>query len=120
MHRTGFTTVTARAPSLEEAHEIVGRLTQAGFARNSIHVDRSGENEFEILLHVRHANRTRAEQAISNSSGLELVFGVSPPTILMIVGGAAARGAGLWAFRFTDPLSISRRLLGGKKTRRKT
>lgn len=41
--RSDVTTITANAASLEEAHEIVGRLTQAGFARNSVDVERRGE-----------------------------------------------------------------------------
>lgn len=97
MASRGLTTVTASADTLEEAHEIAGRLTQAGFARNSIHVARQGEDSFEISLHVREANRARAERAIGSLGGPNLAAFSAPGLAIGLGIGAAAIGAGIFA-----------------------
>ena len=85
--------VSAAADTLEEAHEIAGRLTQAGFARNSVRIERAGDDVFEVSLHVRSANRARAERAIANRSG-----GFAGNGAVRTIGiGAAALGAGILA-----------------------
>ena len=89
--------ITANAASLEEAHEVAGRLTQAGFARNSIDVQRRGEGGFEVSLHVSDANRQRAQQAIENRWGSLPSLPVSNTALLLVAGGAAAALAGAWA-----------------------
>lgn len=90
-------TITANAASLEGAHEMVGRLTQAGFARNSVDVERRGESGFAVSIHVRDANRKRALQAIENRWGSMPSVPVSNPALLLIAGGAAVALAGAWA-----------------------
>jgi hypothetical protein len=107
MAHTGFTVLRAPAASIEDAHEIVGRLTQAGFARNSIDVDRQGDNQFEVMLHVSQPNRSRAQQAIDNALGLDWHIGVPSTTVMLIVGGAAALGAGLLALGSMNALPKS-------------
>ena len=99
MARKGMTVVTTPATSIEEAHEIVGRLSQAGFARNSIHVKRIDESSsVEVHLHVREANRERAEQAFRNAhGGFDVGRLPSAGTALAIGIGAAAIGAGIFA-----------------------
>ncbi len=95
--RSAVTTITADAESLELAHVIVGRLTQAGFARNSVDVERRGDDGFGVSLHVRDANRRRAQQAIQNRWG-SLPSLPSLNFALVLVGaGAAAALAGAWA-----------------------
>ena len=81
--------VSAPAETLEEAHEVVGRLTQAGFARNSIKVVRQAEDLFEVSLHVREANRARAEKAIANRRGALGTFGGTGAALALAVGAAA-------------------------------
>jgi hypothetical protein len=95
--RSDVTTITANAASLEEAHEIVGRLTQAGFARNSVDVERRGESAFAVSIHVRDANRRRAQQAIENRWGSLPSVPVSNTALMLVAGGAAAALAGAWA-----------------------
>jgi hypothetical protein len=98
MARKGMAVVTARCTAIEEAHEVVGRLSQAGFARNSIHVDRDDEGGFEVRLHVREANRDRAEEAIRTAhGGFEVGRLPSAGTALAIGIGAVAIGAGIVA-----------------------
>jgi hypothetical protein len=92
MAETNLALVSDLAETLEEAHEIAGRLTQAGFARNSVKIVRRAEDSFEVSLHVREANRARAERAIANG------FGGAGNGALRTLGiGAAALGAGLVA-----------------------
>ena len=88
--------VSAAAETLEEAHEVVGRLTQAGFARNSIKVIRRAEDLYEVSLPVGAANRARAEQVIANRSG---ALGSLPGTGAAFALGVAAiaLGAGIAA-----------------------
>ncbi len=89
--------VSAAAETLEEAHEVAGRLTQAGFARNSIKVVRRAEDLYEVSLHVREANRAKAEQAIENRSGLGLGWLSSQSFGVALGIGAAAVGLGIVA-----------------------
>lgn len=97
MSRAGYTVLITPLASLEDAHETVGRLTQAGFARNSIDVERRGDDRVEVVLHLRERNLARAHQAIGNRRGAGL--GLSDGTLLLIGGGLAALGAGLYALR---------------------
>lgn len=101
MSRAGYTVLTTPVPSVEEAHETLGRLTQAGFARNSVDIERRGDGRVEVVLHLRERNLARAHQAISNRWGAG--FGLSTETLLLIGGGLAAIGAGLYAFRHLSP-----------------
>jgi hypothetical protein len=94
---SGLITIEASAGSLEEAHEIVGRLTQAGFARNSMEVQRSEGDRFAVHLHTREPNRARAERAISGGLGTGLGTSLASPVLLSALGGAFVAGAGLWA-----------------------
>jgi hypothetical protein len=88
--------VSAAAETLEDAHEIVGRLTQAGFARNSIKVSRGAEDQFEVSLHVRDTNRAKAERAIENRGG-RLGTIAKGGAGLALGLGAAALGVGIAA-----------------------
>jgi hypothetical protein len=97
MRGSDVAVVTATVPSLEDAHEMAGRLTQAGFARNSIDIERLGEEEYEVSMHVRASNRARAERAIHNISRGSVIPGVSNATALSVMVGVAALGAGIVA-----------------------
>jgi hypothetical protein len=101
--------VSAAAETLEEAHEVAGRLTQAGFARNSIKVVRRAEDLYEVSLHVREANRAKAEQAIENRSGLSLGSFSAPGLGAALGIGAAAVGLGLLAALGARPGLSARR-----------
>ncbi|MBB2964631.1 hypothetical protein [Methylobacterium sp. R2-1] len=57
---------TAMFPSLSAARSAKQRLVSAGFARNSIDIDRQGNN-FEVLIHVRDEHRDRAERLLARS-----------------------------------------------------
>jgi hypothetical protein len=53
-------------PSLKAARVVRDRLIRAGFARNSIDIERHGE-EFEVSISTREENRARAERILSGS-----------------------------------------------------
>jgi hypothetical protein len=52
--------------SLNAARSAKQRLVSAGFARNSIDIDRQGDG-FEVLIHVRDEHRERAEGLLARS-----------------------------------------------------
>ena len=90
MTRPVFTTLTLPASSLEEAHAMIGRLANAGFARNSMAVERE-DDAFEVTLHCREANRARAQQV---AAGGGFAFG-SPGALAALGLIALATGAGI-------------------------
>lgn len=53
-------------PSLKAARSARDRLARAGFARNSIDIDRQGE-VFEVSINTREENRDRAERILTGS-----------------------------------------------------
>ena len=53
-------------PSLKAARSARDRLARAGFARNSIDIDRHGE-VFEVSINTREENRARAERILTGS-----------------------------------------------------
>ncbi|KQQ07688.1 hypothetical protein [Methylorubrum extorquens] len=53
-------------PSLKTAQVVRDRLARAGFARNSIDIERHGE-EFEVSITTREENRARAKRILSGS-----------------------------------------------------
>lgn len=57
------TSLTAWFPSLEAARSARRRLVRAGFARNSIDLERV-QDEFEVTISTREENRQRAEDAL--------------------------------------------------------
>ncbi|NNM72273.1 hypothetical protein [Enterovirga aerilata] len=98
MAREGLALVSAGAETLEEAHEIAGRLTQAGFARNGIRIVRRAEDLFEVSLRVRERSRAKAERAIGNRfGGVELPAVPGTRAALALGLGVALLGAGIYA-----------------------
>lgn len=75
------------ASSYDDAHVIIGRLTQAGFPRAAMFVDRT-DRDYEVALHTTEAGRTRAERAVHGSGRIGM---------LILAGAAAALGAALGA-----------------------
>ena len=57
---------SAVLPSLKAARSVRERLSRAGFARNSIDIERHGD-EFEVLIHVSEEHRDRAERILTGS-----------------------------------------------------
>lgn len=53
-------------PSLKAARSARDRLARAGFARNSIYIDRQGD-AFEVSINTREENRDRAERILTGS-----------------------------------------------------
>jgi len=53
-------------PSLKAARSARDRLARAGFARNSIEIDRHGD-VFEVSINTREENRDRAERILKGS-----------------------------------------------------
>jgi hypothetical protein len=53
-------------PSLKAARSARDRLARAGFARNSIDIDRQGD-AFEVSINTRAENRDRAERILTGS-----------------------------------------------------
>lgn len=53
-------------PTLNAARSAKQRLVSAGFARNSIDIERQGD-AFEVLIHVRDEHRERAESLLARS-----------------------------------------------------
>jgi hypothetical protein len=95
-HRS-YIVVRVPAGSLEEAHEIIGRLTGAGFARNSMKAGADAEGTFHVAVHTSPANHDRVMHIAEGGFGSRLNVGVSNTTLAFIVGGAAVLGAGAWA-----------------------
>jgi hypothetical protein len=80
--RTGVFVFTAS--SYEAAHEIAGRLLDAGFPKAALFVQQSGE-DYEVTLHTNEANQGRAERAVYGNGYLgKLAFAGA----LVAVGGA--------------------------------
>ena len=97
MPRRSYTVVRVPAGSLEEAHEIIGRLTGAGFARNSMKAGADTDGSFHVAVHTSPAHQDRVMRAADGGSGSRLNVGVSNTTIALIISGAAVLGAGAWA-----------------------
>ena len=53
-------------PSRKAAQSARDRLARAGFARNSIDIDRNGDT-FEVSINIREENRDRAERILRGS-----------------------------------------------------
>ncbi|MCJ2094077.1 MULTISPECIES: hypothetical protein [unclassified Methylobacterium] len=53
-------------PSLKAARSARTRLARAGFARNSIEIDRRGD-AFEVSINTREENHARAERILTGS-----------------------------------------------------
>ena len=53
-------------PSLKAARSARQRLARAGFARNSIEIDRHGD-AFEVSINTREENHARAERILAGS-----------------------------------------------------
>lgn len=116
MARVRYTIVTVPAPSLEEAHETIGRMMGLGFARNRMNVTRRADGTVHVAVNTPETERTRVLEAL-NRGGTGLPAGLSTTsaaTLMLILGGAAALGAGLWALRSANALPrFPRRERGG-------
>lgn len=64
MSDSTFASVTV--PSLKAARSARDRLARAGFARNSIDIERHGD-VFEVSINTREENRDRAERILTGS-----------------------------------------------------
>jgi len=60
------TLASALFPSLNAARSAKQRLVSAGYARNSIDIDRQGDG-FAVLIHVRDEHRERAASLLARS-----------------------------------------------------
>ena len=58
------TLASVTLPSLKAARSARDRLARAGFARNSIDIDRQGDT-FEVSINTREENRDRAERILT-------------------------------------------------------
>jgi hypothetical protein len=85
-----MTMVKVDASSLAEAHEIVGRLADAGFARNSVRIERDGD-DLHVEVHCREENRARVRRVVARSSAIG-----SPVIVTALCVGALAIGAGVF------------------------
>jgi hypothetical protein len=90
MSRAVLTLVKQEVSSLEEAHEIVARLTSAGFARNSIRIERDGD-DLRVEVHCRKENRARVQRVAAGSFAIG-----SPMIVAALCVGALAIGAGVF------------------------
>lgn len=59
--------VTASFPTLDAARSARGRLARAGFARNSVDIERQGD-AFEVNISTRNENRRRVERILEGRS----------------------------------------------------
>src|SRR3954463_4645665 len=75
------------ASSYEAAHEIAGRLFDAGFPRAALVVEQSGE-DYEVALHTNEANQGHAERAVYGNGYLGK---------LAVAGAVVAVGGALWS-----------------------
>ncbi|POR41087.1 hypothetical protein [Methylobacterium sp. V23] len=64
---------SALFPSLNAARSAKQRLVSGGFARNSIDIERQGD-DFEVLIHVRDEHRERAEGLLARSPGTHALY----------------------------------------------
>lgn len=58
---------TVTVPSLRAARAARERLSRAGFARNSVEIDRLDDDGFEVSIATRPENHARAERILSGS-----------------------------------------------------
>jgi hypothetical protein len=67
-------TATGSFPSRREANQAVQRLVSAGFARNSIELNRHEDDDgYDLAIHTRQENLRRAERLIHASVPLYAV-----------------------------------------------
>jgi len=67
-------TATGSFPSRREANQAVQRLVSAGFARNSIELNRHEDDDgYDLAIHTRQENLRRAERLIHASAPLHAV-----------------------------------------------
>jgi hypothetical protein len=96
-----FTIIRIPAPSLEEAHEIIGRLTAIGFPRQSMNVTPHEDDSYHVAVHTHEANRERVRRVAEGDTGQGVPSAVMTGAIL---AGGALLGAGLWAmWRSANP-----------------
>src|SRR4051794_13732810 len=89
---TTYTIIELPVGSLPEAHEIAGRLTGAGFARNSISIVARPNGPFHVAVHTRAYNRARVMRAAEGSRTFQTA------AYAALIGlGAAALAGGIWA-----------------------
>ena len=60
------TLASVTVPSLKAARSARDRLARAGFARNSIDIERHGDG-FEVSINTREENKARAERILTGS-----------------------------------------------------
>ena len=89
-----FTIIRLPASSLEEAHEIIGRLTGIGVPRQSMNVTPHEDDSYHVAVHTHEADRERVTRAAEGFNGQGVPNAVMTGAIL---GGGALLGAGLWA-----------------------
>jgi hypothetical protein len=64
---SGSVLASVTVPSLKAARAARDRLSRAGFARNSVEIDRLGDESFEVSIVTRPENHARAESILTGS-----------------------------------------------------
>ena len=89
-----FTIVRVPAASLEDAYEVVGRLTAIGLPRHSMNVTPHEDDSYHVAVRAPADKRERIMRAAEGGGRPGVSSAVAAGTLL---GGAALLGAGLWA-----------------------
>jgi hypothetical protein len=89
-----FTIIRLPASSLEDAHEMIGRLTSIGLPRQSMNVAPREDGNYHVAVHTHEKNRARILRSVR---GLTDQGASSAMKTGAMLGGAALIGAGLWA-----------------------
>ncbi len=90
------TTAWATFPTREEAKQAAQRLSSAGFARNSIDLDRRQDGSWEVTVHTSPRNTERVNQLLRAPSPMYAVQRRSSGAVESLIGnplvlaGAAA------------------------------
>ena len=90
------TTATAVFPNRHAAQRAAERLSEGGFARNSIDVNRlyADDDDYEVSVRVRPGNVRRAEDLLHARQAVHAFSGQGPNVRpLMILAGAVIAGA---------------------------
>lgn len=117
MPQSPYTIIRVPRSNLEEAHELIGRMTAIGVPRDHMNVTPHMDDTYHVAIHVRASEQPWIEKVLAEeASGSE--WRVPTSALMLIAGGAAALGAGAWALWSFGPGLRSRLGLSAHRPRR--
>jgi uncharacterized protein YpuA (DUF1002 family) len=107
------TTAWATFPTREDAQQAIQRLSSAGFARNSIDLDRRQDGSWEVTVHTSPRNTERVNQLLRAPSPMYAVQRRSSGAVeslignpLVLAGAAALAGTIIYSLLPSNRASV--------------